>query len=291
MNIVLTVTGIAVIAVGLHDMYHALLHPTGKGHLSRWILAAIWRASKLLRHRLGSAIGPIAMITVVAVWVLLQGAGWALVYYPHIPDGFAYSPGINPAAYPDPAEALYVSFVALATLGFGDVVATAPGIRWASPLEGLTGFALLTTALAWFTQIYPPLSRRRALALELKSLTDLDYAGHLPRLDANVVSRVLDTLAAEIGKTRIDFSQHTETYYFQEDDPDLSLARHLPYALQLQEAARNHPAPEVQLSARQLADALEQLAAQLQKDFPPAGKTPADIYAAYADDHGRDTRG
>lgn len=52
MNIVLTVTGVAVIAVGLHDMYHALLHPTGKGHLSRWILAAIWRMSKLHRHRL-----------------------------------------------------------------------------------------------------------------------------------------------------------------------------------------------------------------------------------------------
>lgn len=215
MGVLLTVLGV----VGLHDMYHALMHPTGKGYLSRWVLAGVWRVSKWTGHRFGSAIGPAAMIAVVVVWVALQGVGWALIYYPHIPGGFAYSAGIDPARYHDFVEALYVSGVGLATLGFGDVVATDPWIRAAAPLEALTGFALLTTALTWFTQIYPPLSRRRSLALELKSLADSDYAAALPDLEPTAVSRVLDTLTAEIAKARIDFSQHTETYYFQEEDP------------------------------------------------------------------------
>ena len=56
-----------------------------------------------------------------------------------------------------------------------------------APLEALTGFVLLTTALAWFAQIYPPLSRRRALALQLHSwrmratVADVD-AVTLPRV-------------------------------------------------------------------------------------------------------------
>lgn len=108
-----------------------------------------WRVSKLTGHRFGSAIGPAAMIAVVAVWVTLQEVGWALTCYPHIPGGFAYSAGINPARYHDFVEALYVSGVGLATPGFGDVVATDPWIRAAAPLEALTGFALLSAALNW----------------------------------------------------------------------------------------------------------------------------------------------
>lgn len=133
------------------------------------------------------------------------------------------------------------------------------------------------------------MSRRRSLALELKSLADLDYAVRLPELDPVVVFRVLDTLTAEIARARIDFSQRTETYYVQEEDPDLSLARRSSSAPALQEAAQGCPAAEVRLSAAP-AGALEQLAVNLQDDFPPTGHTPAEVFTAYAHDHGRDPR-
>ncbi|MFE7630824.1 potassium channel family protein [Kocuria sp. NPDC057446] len=188
------------------------------------------------------------MITVVVLWVLLQGVGWALVYLPHVPGGFTYSPGVDPADCPDPVEALYISFVTLATLGFGDVVATDPWIRLATPLEALTGFALLTAA------------------------------------------RVLDGLTAGVAGARIDFTQHGETYYFQEEDPDLSLARRLSYALELRDRAAASAAPRVRTGARRLGLALEQLAHQLRKSSGCAGQTPADVFAAYAEDHGRDPR-
>lgn len=290
MDVLLTVTGIAIVVVGLWDIYHSLLHPSGTGAIGGKVQAGVWWISRRTGHRFGSAVGPGSMITVVLVWVLLQGIGWALVYLPHVPGGFTYSPGVDAADYPDFLEALYISLVTLATLGFGDVVATDPWIRLASPLEALAGFALLTAALTWFTQIYPPLSRRRSLALELKSLAEVGYADVLAEEDPVTATRVLDGLAAEVAKARIDFTQHGETYYFQEEDPDLSLARHLSYALELRDRAAACSAPRVRTSARRLGLALEQLGQKLREDFLGTGESPEEVFAAYAEDHGRDSR-
>lgn len=290
MDVLLTLLGIAVVVIGLWDMYHSLLHPSGTGAISGRVQSVVWWISRRAGHRFGSAVGPGSMITVVVLWVLMQGVGWALVYLPHVPGGFTYSPGVDPVNYPDPLDALYISFVTLATLGFGDVVATDPWIRLATPLEALTGFALLTAALTWFTQIYPPLSRRRSLALELKSLADVDYADGIAEEDPVTAARVLDGLTAEVAKALIDFTQHGETYYFQEEDRDLSLARQLPYALELRDRAAESSAPRVRTSARRLGLALEQLGVKLREDFVAAGKAPEEIFAAYAEDHGRDPR-
>jgi hypothetical protein len=284
MGIFLTLVGIAVIAVGLLDMFHTLFHPSGKGQLSSLVLSGAWRVSKATGHRLGLAVGPAAMVAVILLWVALEGVGWALIYFPHVPGGFLYSSGINPATYPKVAEALYVSFVTLATLGFGDVVPTDLWIRLASPAEALIGFALVTAALTWFTQLYPPLSRRRTLALQLKWLAETGYAEAIRAVDGVTASRVLDTLAAEIGKVRVDFAQHTETYYFQEPDPDLSLAWQLPYALQLRDTAQDSRDAAVRLSADQLSLALEQLAATLKDNFLSTGQHSAEVFAAYAAD-------
>ena len=290
MDILLTLAGTAVVLLGLRDMYHSLLHPSGKGAISHRVMMLVWKVSKWSGHRFGSMVGPATMVTVVLLWVTLQAVGWALIYAPHVPEGFAYSPGIDPARYNGFLEALYISLVTLATLGFGDVVATNPWIRMAAPVEALTGFALLTAALTWFTQVYPPLSRRRALALELKGLADSGYAEQLPALDPATVARVLDKLASGIGKARIDFTQHTESYYFQEEDPDLSLARQLSYALVLRDAAAASSTPDLRVGAELLSQALEQLALKLQRDFVASSPDPASAFAAYAADHGREPR-
>lgn len=289
MDVLLTLLGIAVVVIGLWDMYHSLLHPSGTGAIGGRVQSGVWWISRRTGHRFGSAVGPGSMVTVVVLWVVLQGVGWALVYLPHVPEGFTYSPGVDPLNYPDPVDALYISLVTLATLGFGDVVATDPWIRLATPLEALTGFALLTAALTWFTQIYPPLSRRRSLALELTFLAEVDYAAGIAQEDPVTATRVLDGLAAEVAKARIDFTQHGETYYFQEEDPSLSLARHLSYALELRDRAAGASSPRVRTSARRLGLALEQLGATLREDFVVSGEGPEEVFAAYAADHLRDT--
>ncbi|GAA4777144.1 hypothetical protein [Citricoccus nitrophenolicus] len=110
MGIAMTIAGLVVIGLGLLDMFHSLLHPRGKGAISHAVISTIWTVSRRLGHRFGSAVGPVGMVAAVLVWVVLQGLGWALVFLPHIPQGFTYSPGIDPARYQDFAEALYISW-------------------------------------------------------------------------------------------------------------------------------------------------------------------------------------
>ena len=286
MNVVLPLTGVGLLVFGLRDMFHMLLHPRGKGDLSQLVLSGAWKISKALDHRLGSGVGPAAMVAVIMMWVMLQAVGWALIYYPHIPGGFTYSSGIDPATYPDAVEALYVSLLTLSTLGYGDMVATDPWIRLAAPLEALTGFALITAALTWFTQVYPPLLRRRALALELKGLADIDYAESISKLESKTVCRVLDALTNDLSKVHVDFAQHTEGFYFLEPNPDLSLPHQLPYALQLRDAALKAERPDMHFSAQRLSTALEQLGSTLDGSFLHTGAPVKGIVAAYAADHG-----
>lgn len=290
MQIALTVLGLGLVVVGLRDMFHTLLHPSGKGAISNAVMALVWKLSRRLHHRFGSAVGPGGMVTVVLLWVLLQGLGWALVYLPHLPQDFVYGPGVDSTRYNHFTEALYVSFVNLATLGYGDVVPSQPWVRLTSPLEALTGFALLTAALAWFTQVYPPLSRRHALALHLKGMADIGYATELPGLDPVASSRTLEALALDVAKASVDFHQHAESYYFQEDAKALSLAHQLPYALVLRDAGAKCSAPETRAAARMLGQSLHQLSDQLRESFVTADEDPDAVFAAYAADHGLEPR-
>lgn len=291
MDVVLTVVGALIVALGLRDMFHTLLHPVGRGRLSRKVLALVWRVSRATGHRAGSAAGPTGMMIVIALWIALQGFGWALIYLPHVPDGFSYTAGVDPADYSTVGEAIYFSFVMLTTLGLGDMTPIEPIVRVLSPLEALTGFGLLTTALAWFSQVYPPMSRRRALALQIDGLAEAAYAGAVPDVDAGSLSRTLDALAAAIVAVRVDFAQHAEGFYFQEQRQELSLARQLPYVLVLRDAALRRPELAVRLSAERLATAIDQLGEALRSEFLQAGEDVGEVFAAYAADHRHEPRG
>ncbi|GAA4913787.1 hypothetical protein GCM10025777_50150 [Membranihabitans marinus] len=283
MNTAITLVGILLIMVGLRDMFHQLLHPPSHGSLSRGVFSVVWRMSRVMKHRLGTAVGPGAMVLVIVLWVLLQVFGWALVYLPHVPEDFSYSDA-DPTRYPDFADALYVSLVTLATLGFGDVVAVDPVLRLVTPLQGLTGFALLTASLTWFIQIYPPLSRRRALAMSLNGMKHSRFAQRLADLQPAVAAVALEQLTRDIAQSCIDFNQYGETYYFREQHADLSLARYLPYTLEIRAAAGASTSPDVQLSGERFGFALQKLSEKLSHEFL-SGNTPQEVFAAYAADH------
>ncbi|WP_309132131.1 potassium channel family protein [Brevibacterium sp.] len=289
-EVFLTVGGALLVATGLHDMFHSLMNPSGRGHVSRWIMHGIWCASKPLGRRFRAVVGPAALVTVVIAWVAFQVLGFALIYLPHVPTGLTYAPGIDPANYSDPAEALYISLVTLSTLGFGDVVATQAWVRMTVPFEGLIGFALLTSALTWFSRVYSPLERRRALALEIRSLVGVGFADRCPELDPREVSRVLDGLSTQLDMIRVDFTQHTETYYFREVDEDLSLPRWLSAVVPMAAVAGSSSYPGVTMSGQRLTASLDRLAEVLKSGFARSGGDTAGILAAYASDHGHTGR-
>lgn len=97
----------------------------------------------------------------------------------------------------------------------------------------------------------------------------------------------LDVLTADICKVQVDFVQYAEGFYFQEENPDLSLPRQLGYAWQLSQAALVSDDPSVRVGAQRLALALDNLAGTLKDALPDAYVTTGDVLAAYAAEHGQ----
>jgi hypothetical protein len=280
-----TVAGAAIVLYGLFEIFLTLVHPHARGRLTRAIVAGIWRLSSRFGRRARAASGPLAAISVVFIWAGMQAIGWALIYLPHIPDGFLYSEGIDPGRYPDVLEALYFSLVSLSTLGFGEVVPTDPVVRLLSPLQAVTGFALLTGGATWLLQLFPTLARRRSTALYLTLLGRARYAEQLGEMDASAAAAVLHAVAQQIASVHVDLSQSPESYYFREGDAPASLGHALPVAEALAGAAVRSPQSTLSVAGTVLDEALEELSARLRDDFGAGGESRNDIMASFARDH------
>jgi hypothetical protein len=280
-----TVLGAAIVVYGLSEIFLTLVHPHARGRLTRGIVAGIWHLTSRFGRRARAASGPVAAISVVLTWTAIQAIGWALIYLPHVPDGFLYSDGIDPALYPDLLEALYFSLVSLSTLGFGEVVPTEPVVRLLSPLQAVTGFALLTGGATWLLQLFPTLARRRSTALYLTLLGRAGYPEQLGEMDGSAAAGVLHTVAQQIASVRVDLSQSPESYYFREGEAPASLGHALPVAQALADAAATSPGSALRLAGTVLDEALEELSGCLRDDFGARGDSRSDIMASFARDH------
>lgn len=286
MTWLVTLLGALLVLFVLRDVFHTLWHPTRHGGLSRVVMRAVWRVSahRGARWRPAGLAGPLGMIAVLAVWALTVAVGWALVYWPHMPDDFAYATGLDPTEHASPVDALYVSLVTLATLGLGDIAPTAGWLRVLAPLEALVGFVLLSATVAWILGIYPALARRRTLALRLSHVRRSRVGAQA--LDSDGGAALLDGLAAALSTTTVDFMQYAESYYFHDGDENTALPRQLGYALGLADRADEAGHPDVRLSGSVLRRALDDLAAVLDERFLRTGGGTGRVFAAYADDHG-----
>ncbi|MGY1731012.1 ion channel [Geodermatophilus sp. SYSU D01045] len=276
-----TTAGALLVLLVLRDIVHTLWHPSGRRGLSRRLMQAVWQAGRGARHRSAAGFlgGPMAMVVVVLVWIALLVTGWTLVYWPHLPHGFVYGSGLE-SGRSGVLDAVYLSLVTLATLGFGDIVPESPWLRIAVPVQALVGFVLLTAAVTWVLQVYPALSRRRALALRLSLL------GRAALPAADVDAGLVREVAVDLAQVRVDVTQHAETHYFRDVDPETALPLQLPVALALAEAAGRSADPQVRAAAALLGLALEDLTGELDRQFLHRGGDVRARVAAYADDHG-----
>lgn len=76
-----TAAGAVLVALAPRDISHTLWRPTGRGAISRLVMAAVWRAGRRGRRQGPTAggllSGPLAMVLVVSTWtstVLIGGA-------------------------------------------------------------------------------------------------------------------------------------------------------------------------------------------------------------------------
>lgn len=284
----LTVTGGVLMLVALRDIFHTLWHPGGFGTLSRMVFTLTWKATKFPRSSSRQSVipGPLGVLFTLGVWTLLVVAGFALVYLPRLPDDFYFSSSLQPGQSSDFIDALYFSFVAVTTLGLGDITPATPMLRLVVPAEALLGFLLLTAGISWILQLYPALNRRRALARRLSSMRRLKVdqivsaTGH-----ACVAVQQLEAVRGELAIVEMDLLQYAESYYFREARADVSLAATLPYVEQLAEAGKRSASPEVQVVAATLSDGLDEVLRLLRDQYLGQVEGVEATLAAFAHDH------
>ncbi|MGY2079261.1 potassium channel family protein [Modestobacter sp. SYSU DS0657] len=285
---IVTVVGALVVLFGLRDVFKTLWHPTGSGWLSSHLMAAVWRLTRSGRRsgRSGVLSGPTAMVLVIVAWVVVLVLGCALVYGPHMSDGFLLGSSLDPSERGGWLDALYTSTVTLATLGFGDVTPAADWLRIVVPVQALLGFALLTASVTWVLQIYPALVRRRVLALRLAGLRRVGAARFTGDPQGQLAAPVLEGLAGDLVHVRVDLTQYSETYYFRDGADEASLAAMLGTAVDLSEAARDAPRQDVRVAGELLGLAVEDFAGILDQQFLHRDARVAEVIEAYAADHG-----
>lgn len=293
MDWLITAAGVLVVGVALRDIVHTLWHPSGRGDLSSWVMRAVWWLGRRRRERgtAGVLTGPVALVLVILSWITLLVGGGALVYAPHLPEAFLFQSGLDVSGRSDVLDAVYVSAVALATLGLGDVVPTAGWLRIAVPVQALIGFGLLTASVTWVLQIYPALIRRRALAVRLAQLRSIPFDDLLLDPQTGSAAVLLDGLAGELAQARVDLTQYSETYYFRDGTEEAALPAMVRVAADLASAGRRAPRTDVRLAAVRLGRAVDDFAQVLDDQFLHTGAGADDVLLAHGRDHHYADRG
>lgn len=93
-------------------------------------------------------------------------------------------------------------------------------------------------------------------------------------------------MTVSITETRVDLTQNTETYYFREADPRMSLAASVPYLEKLSATARKSHVTEIRLDGELLQSALDDLAQHLSTQFGLSGDSTSEILSSFVNDHG-----
>lgn len=286
---IISAAGLLVVAATLRDIFHTLWHPSGFGRVARTVLALSWRVrARVLPRGSRDLAGPLGLVGVVLTWTGLVVAGFVLVYWPHMPEGFNYASSVALDRSSDANAALYISLVTVATLGFGDILPADAVLRVLAPVQALVGFVLLTAAISWVLQIYPALGRRRSFARRLSAMRAQDAQEVVRTGEAGIATRMLDSVTEGVAQVESDLLQYAESYYFSEQDRALSLAAALAYSVELVDAGRQSEWSEVRVAAAVLDEAVTALAGQLDSSYLHTGGTTERVLRAFAADHGHD---
>jgi hypothetical protein len=291
MAVLSSLFGAALIMIVLRDIFHTLFHPSGVGTVSSWGTQYLWRLVRsLARHRpqVLPLAGPLALVVIIATWTLGLVLGWALIYWPQLPEGFLLATGLEPDSNDGFTDAIYLSIVTMGTLGYGEITPLTSWLRIASPLEALVGFALFTASISWILSVYPVLGRRRHLAREVALLQRARSAQRLGTVQdvPAALEGTLLSLAEQVNAVCGDLEQFSITYYFHPADRKSALPVVLPALLALAREGQRHGSPAVQLQSSLLLEAIQDLARHVGETFLDRRGADLDtLLTAYAADH------
>jgi hypothetical protein len=225
-TIAMVTAGVCLLALGLWDTALTVLHPARRGPMSAAIGRVTWRVLRAVSRRPGGRLltfaGPLAMAAGFMSWVTSLWVGFALIYLPFIAE-FIY---ITPATFGPPGlpEALYVSGVALTTVGFGDVVAATDTMRLVTVAQSASGLAAITAAIAYVLSVYPLVTKQRSAALRVSDL-GLTDPGQVVRVLVQAGPSVLIGLQRALIEAHQDVTRFPVLYDFHPDRPEESTGR------------------------------------------------------------------
>jgi len=277
--------GLVVIAFTLRETFQDLFQPSASGSLSAWIGRATFSVSKRIRFLLPSA-GALAILFTIVSWSTLVAIGFAMLYWPSVPDGFNMQTSIHRDAMSRFGIAIFYSFDTLVTLGQGGMTPSISWTRVLSVVEALLGFSLLTASISWIVLIYPALGRMRTMSRFASSLVRAEESTRVEILSGDA-EQLLGSMAQDVIRTRIDFVHFPMIYYFYAATEHASLPQALGQLLEVAERAGEESQPErVRLTAATLRAALEDFAEILAARFVEGdAKNPENVFTAFQRDH------
>lgn len=288
------VAGVVVILVIIRDVFHTLFHPSSRGALSSQTIRIMWGAFRAVSRRRTerlSLAGPVSLLAVIALWTIAITLGWALVLWPLLPEGFLYDSGLEPEDNAGFRDAIYLSMVTLATLGYGDITPQDTWLRILAPLEAMLGFGIITAAISWILSVNPILSRRRRLAREVALLHEKSHWATMVEADDSegTLTPVLLSLTEQVISARTDYEHAPITYYFHQSDRSAAMDVALPRLAMMADAASRHTSGAVRMQAEMLRSAVHDLTAHIGADYLDLPDADVEtILDAYADDQLRE---
>src|SRR5829696_1046174 len=285
------VGGAALVLVALRDIFDTLFHPHGRGIVSERLIRAIWRVTRRVagaNHRVLSFAGPVSFFAVILAWSTLVILGFAVMLWPHFPNDYVVAEGAGRDG--GIGDALYLSMVNLTSLGYGDIVPAATGLRYLGPLETLIGLGLLTASISWILILYRVLSDSRTLSDEIALLSETEREAdvRLSQMAPQAAAATLSDITSRLITVRDDLAHSPIAYYFHPRQRRHAIPAVLPGLIEVVDDCSEAETPaELRFQAEMLRRAISRLLETVNTEFLRApARGSAEILAAYQGDHG-----
>ena len=240
-----TALGIGLLALVAYDVYATFLHSQARaGPISEQLNRGVWRLARALafrfprerRHRILNAVGPLLLPALVVTFVALLMVGYALIYWPRMPESFSVSESAKSPAW---AEAIYFSGITLTTLGYGDIAPRTTGMRLVALSEASAGFAFISLSVTYLMAVSNALERKRTVALSFYHQAEqgADAAGilthHFRRGEFHGLGSLFATAARDLQSLLESHVEHPVIHYFHPVAVHKSLPRLLFLVLEM----------------------------------------------------------
>jgi hypothetical protein len=221
-----TLLGAALLFFVIKDVYVTILQARGRsGPVSEFVYRSIWRIARAVafklsrsrRHKLLNSVGPALMPLIVSVSIILVILGYALIYFPGMPEKFNFGREAVGSRFVD---SIYFSGTTLTTVGFGDISPDAPEMKIVAIIEAVSGFGLISLAVTYLIVVYAALERKRAIALSFYHSAEggADVVGfikhHFVAGRLSGLTATLRTAARDLQETMESHVEHPIIHYF-----------------------------------------------------------------------------